>query len=311
MNLKNPTFKEISDEFGQELYEGTTVDDLTKTALLNYFKFSKISDPVKPKWVWMWQRNMNLFYPVYETELSMWKEYRENEWFYDKQKVNNKTHTEMTELTEDVKKELNRNLDRVFNQRYNGTTSQSGTGNNKTNATNETEQTTETNETNNTNGKNRNFNFNYPEANYQGGVIPYDLNNNPSVEFINTQADALNQENQNKNNNTTDNTTQTQEEEQNSTFSNSGTEANTTDQTQNDTETQNDAENRNQNIHNIYTDEYLYDGSNIIDLADKMIDLIQKANFFKNFVNHLERCFVHSYDSDDLDWEDFEYAESL
>lgn len=353
-NLKTPTFDDMVKKY-QDLYDGTDVDELTKASLRIYFDMLNISDRNEQRWKWLWKRNLILYYPVYKQELDMWKDYRTNEWFYDKVKLNDKHHTESTTLTEDLKRQIyrdlnrtlndkyeesrhdegkqndNGSLNRTFNEEYSGNRSESGTSKDTLNEKSTNNSTTNTTSNSETNSKDRNFSFNYPESNYQGGVIPYDINNNPSVEFISTQGDSLSKSNTESTDHEDQTSGGTHEATTNREYENSGTDGHTNEQTQKDIsenlrntssdstgnhtqdqkqtekEGQDATENRDQKIINEYTDHYDYDGSNIIDLADKLISLIQTANFFKEFVNHLDHLFDHLYIEDDMWEEDYEF----
>lgn len=307
-NSKIPTFKEMVDRYGDQLYQNIDIDDLTKTQLNEYFKYLRICDRVEEKWIWMWKRNLSMWIYTYNNEKGMWQDYRTNEWFYDKVKHNDKTHTESTDLTDDLRRQIDRTLNRTFKEVYAATLNGSGTGNTSGKDSNSQTNTENGTNTGTESGKGRNFSFNYPEANYQGGVIPYDLENNPSIEFINVQNDAINK---NDTTNTTQSTQNTENEgtnSQNSEYTNKETNDHTNDQTSGDTGNETQTEGRTQKIANEYKDIYEYDGSNISDLATKMVELIRDTNFFKELCDHLMVCFNCIYTCDDLDEEDFYYA---
>lgn len=288
--MKFKRFDEVSDPFS-----GVDIDAATKLQLSEYFSFDRISDTSEAKWKWLFKRRLNMLLPIYEQQLSMWKEYRAEEWFYDKIKVNEKKHDEWTNLTETQKqtliRTLNETIDRTAKETYEN--SQNLTGKDTTGQTDKTTSTSSGTFDENT--KDRQFNFQYPESNYTGGVIPYDINSNPSVEFISTQGDRIGLDHQTSNS------------ESDTDYSSDVTKDTTQDVTENSTknntdnetrdESQNDDTNfgRDQKVTSGYTDHYDYDGSNIIDLAQKLIDLLPQANFFKELVDGLYDLFNHTW----------------
>lgn len=127
------------------------------------------------------------------------------------------------------------------------------------------------------NGKSRDFAFVYPESNYSGGVIPYDLDNNPNVEFISTQADNVNrssasteQSGNTKTDSTTDSTSTTNEE--------SSSNADTTGNTDRDV-----------------TTTFTYTGTDISTLADQILAQLPATDFFRQFAEKLQGCFQRVY----------------
>lgn len=303
MNLKNLTFNEAVQKYGDRMYNGIEIDESTKASLLEYFGYMNISIHDPNRWISLWRRNLRMYINVYNQELDMWKEYRTEEWFYDKIKLNDKKHTETTSLTENVKRQIERDLNRTFGEIYRSIVegNSSGDNSNTINRTNSQDTNNENHEI--SNGKDRSFSFNYPESNYTGGVIPYDLNNNPVVEFISQQADSLNRKNTDQDGSTHLTGKDDSTEKGNYTNNTNGTEDRNTDQNSNETEDTGSNEDRTNTVTNEYTDHYEYDGSNIIDLANKMINLIPQSNFFLELVKHLEQLFCHVFSEDEIMFE--------
>lgn len=305
-----PTLMRIVDAKGIEwIFENTGVDDITQSALYNFFELDRLCCHSAIKWRWMWRRNLALYYPIYKQELEMWSEYRSLEWLYDKDKVNQKLHTEISktgEVTKEVEKEErtgSRTQDTTGRGESSGTGSSTShqDGNGTSNSSDDT--------TTDTTGKERAFSFNYPEANYQGGVIPYDIENNPSVEFISNQADRINKSNTVTHTEGTSGYENESNGKDTSEYSDNWESSGSLDEgTKSNTDATKDGTRDSKN-ELIYHDRYDYDGNNIVDLADKIINMLPNANFFKKFVDKMSICFSQNYDTDrielesDVDWD--------
>lgn len=282
------------------------VDELTKVALVEHFLYSRICSLNVERWRWMFKRNMRLYYPMYQQELSMWEEYRKLEWFYDKEKVNQKLHEEISTVDETTKDVLD--LTDVTNRTQDtaGSGDSSGTGESSSHqdesGTSHSDDTTDTTVT----GKSRAFSFNYPEANYQAGVIPYDLDNNPDVEFISTQGDTVNKSDTHTTGQSDSRYSGEQDNTSNSSYNDRwSSTGNLTGKDDKKTDSTKDGKRDSTNTL-YYHDRYDYDGNNIVDLADKLNELLQATNFWKRFVDRMEICFDMTFD-DGRVWEDRRY----
>ncbi len=338
------TLQEIVEEKGYNaIFAGTDVDAATQTALISYFAQDRINAPFD-KWQWQFKRNLNTYYPVYKDELEMWEERKTKEWFFDNvksstlnrditQDLDETTQQTLTQaLTEAIQATMNETatLDRDNTKHGTGTTDVSDSGSQTQNGsfsnnseTDDTKSATETtNKTTAENSKNRNFGFNYPESNYQGGVIPYDLTNNPSVEFINSQADRLDNKNVTENGTRTNSETGRTESEETGTntvnntdsrTTNTETETNITDntdetatkaQTNAKNTTKNDTRNNNKtralDVVNNIIETRTHQGNDINMLADQLIKAIPAANFFKQFTAILYKNFQQCYLVDEI-----------
>lgn len=285
-------FHELSEK--EDIYGTFPIDEETKKALLNFFYFDRLCDRPE-KFKWFWKRNLMLYYPIYKNQMDMWKERTVYEWFYDNFKDTVTTHDGQFRMTESDKRNLVDVVDRTIKEIFNGNIDSSGTSDGTINArSNENgESSNQYNDT--TNGKSRNFMFNYPESNYQGGVIPYDLSNNPNVEFIDNQSDSINSGSQNhvgsdEFTNSANRDTTTHEE----TSANTKTD-NVGDRTENENRTQDTTDTKEQGSETDWVQTVKRQGDNISDIAMKIIEQLPLTDFFKQFTDRMKVCFQNTY----------------
>lgn len=294
------TFSELVAKLGDtEVYKGTAVDLSTQNALDDFFAFDRLCDREK-KFLWFWRRRLNLFYPIYQQELEMWKERKAEKWFYDNWKNGTTTHDGTFALDETTKQDLVRQLDTTIKTIFGSKSMGETTGDSKQVHSGEYENASSGESDLTTDEKTRAFAFNYPEANYQGGVIPYDLDNNPNVEFIDTQSDGLRKstthEEHSEQGNGTDSATDTGHTEGTS----KGTTDSTTDTTQKTGETQNVTGVRDQDTKTHWTEETRKQQDNLNKLATELIEQLPTTNFFLKLVGNLAVCFETRRLEDDI-----------
>lgn len=187
---KTKYFKDFLND-NPNFYDTTNIDPETFGLLREYFYLTPICTNNNEKFSFYFRRNLLKWYPIYKEQLSLFLRLKTYDWFKDNVKENlekyrgtgtkdstiaeEETKKRLEELTETIRKALTNNKASTY------TETTQGTSNEQRNDTGKKDQS----------GKERNFNFAYPESNYQGGVVPYDLNNNPIVEFISTQSDKL------------------------------------------------------------------------------------------------------------------------
>lgn len=285
------TFSELIDKLGSdEVYKGTTVNSETQNALNDFFAFDRLCDKEK-KFLWFWRRRLNLFYPIYSQELEMWKDRKAEKWFFDNYKNDSVTHDGTFALDEDTKQELARELTSAINTIFASKSTGETTGETKGTHNGEYENSNSGQSESTTLGKNRAFNFNYPEANYQGGVIPYDIENNPDVEFIDSQADSLSKTNTTETHSDSGSGTDSSTDTGTSKGTSKGTTDNTTDTTQKTDESQTVTGTRDQNTATHWTETKRRQSDNINKLATELIEQLPTTNFFLKLVRQLSICF--------------------
>lgn len=374
------TLDELETKIGKNrIFEGSNVDDVTKDEILDYFRFDRLCDEEK-RFLWYLKRNLRKYYPIYKDEIEMWASRKALEWFFDNYKDEIHTHDGTFELDENDKKQITHELERIINDVFDGTITNNGKTNSKqddvthsegtgkdtgtnsgtsrdttheegsqngngsqsgtsSDTTHEEGETTDS-YTDNDNAKRRGFSFVYPESNYSGGVIPYDLDSNPSVEFISTQNDGIekstkthngtgtsendsesngttssNYENESTNENDVErNGTTSGEYESNREESTDGTASrvgeetktntqktdNTDDSTTNETSKDNEDDTRKQNTKTNWTETIRRQGDNINKLSMELIEELPTTNFFETFMNKLSICFQKTYIEDEL-----------
>lgn len=325
------------------IFAGTDVDAETQTALVSYFSQDRLNAPFT-KWQWLFSRNLNTYYPIYKDQLDAWTERKTYTWFYDNVKRETLESTKNTDLDETTSNQIAKTLAEIVQNTINETAvtdrdntkhstyagkvedsgSQNRTGsysNEDENNTNET--TTGTHQdTSAENGKAREFGFNYPESNYQGGVIPYDLTNNPSVEFINNQGDRITKLDKTSSGTTggtkgvtsdgsaSGNSTENASDQRitNNSITQDGTdntdETKTTNRTDNRNASTNDNTTENgtkaTDIQETINEIKTHQGDNLNKLADDLINQIPTTNFFKQFTAVLYKNFQQCYLVDEI-----------
>lgn len=329
-------FKDLVADIGDDaVYANTNVDSPTQNALDTYFALDRLCDR-RERFLWLWWRALNSAYPVYADQMEMWKERKAYKWFYDNQKDNTKIHDGTFTLDEDTKSELikaiNTKLDEI---------GKSVTDTDKTSTTNTTGETHGTSENTSTshaegtgenhddnestttgdsqdNGKSRGFNFQYPESNYSGGVIPYDIDNNPVVEFISAQADTITKATNahtDATDSSSDGTTASSEdatESSNSETSGTSTgtensEENTdsaTDTTRNATGSTNETDNavasKGQETTTHWEETTIYKSDSLTAIANELLAELPATDFFAQFVAKLKNCFQNDFLFDEI-----------
>lgn len=298
------TLEELKEKIGQPaVFAGTTVDEETQNQLLDFFLLDRLVAPQK-QFLWYWRRRLNLYYPIYKEELEMWAERKTEKWFFDNHKKETKTHDGTFKLDEETKAELQRTIARTVADVFAGTTS--GTGKSSGTTERSSDSTGESSDTyaNGSEGKDRNFSFNYPESNYQGGVIPYDLNNNPVVEFISTQGDHLDKSSDTHNGSGSDERHDTGDEIRSDQYENSGTNDHTNNTTADETDGETSTGTRGQETTTHWEESTDRQGDNLNALVDELITQIPSTNFFKKLTDKLKPCFQHTYLLDEIMEED-------
>ena len=202
--------------------------------------------------------------------------------------------------------------------------SQNRTGNYSNSDENDTDETKQgtRSDTSAENGKTREFTFNYPESNYQGGVLPYDMTNNPSVEFINSQGDRLTKTDKTSNGTTGENNNvhsegsasgSSTENASDQRITNDSRAQDATDNTD-ETKTTNRTDNRNASANDNTTENgtkatdieetineiKTHQGDNLNKLAEDLINQIPTTNFFKQFTAVLYKNFQQCYLVDEI-----------
>ena len=330
-------FRDVVADIGNDaIYINTGVDSSTQNALDEYFAMDRLCDR-RERFLWLWRRALNEAYPVYADQMEMWKERKAYKWYYDNQKDNVKTHDGTFKLDENTKAELIKAINTKLDEIGKSVTDTDRTGNSQT--TGETHGTSEntstghstaTGESHNENestttgnstdtGKQRNFAFAYPESNYSGGVIPYDIDNNPSVEFISTQGDAISKTH-NEHTDTTEGAEDgTTSSEENSTDTSngktSGTSAgseenqenidSTTDTTRNATGSTNEEDNsistKGQETATHWEETTTYKGDSLTAIARELLEELPATDFFSKFVAKLKNCFQNDFIFDEIE----------
>lgn len=253
------TYEELISDVGQEtIYHDIITDAATRNCLDDYFALDRLCAPRK-KFIWLYRRRLREAYPVYKDQMDMWATRVTLGWFKDNGKLNKTITAENIQtIGNEVSKAIG-TVDTTVKDNYNSSV----------------DSTTTSKDT--SNGKQRGFAFNYPESNYSGGVIPYDIDNNPSVEFINTQSDSISKsttESETISNVTTDSTDTTV------------TDTDTTDNTNTDTTGSTDRD---------VVTTFEYTGTDISALADQILAQLPITDFFKQFTNKLKTCFQGIY----------------
>lgn len=294
-------FKDLIAEVGSdEVYAGSGVDSATQSQLNLYFAMDRLCDRPE-RFMWLWRRNLLAAYPVYKDELDMWTERKAYKWYYDNQKNNVKTHDGTFELDENTKAELVRAIASKLEEvgKIILDTDSRGTSQSQSESESENENSSKGDSSNS--GKERAFSFQYPESNYSGGVIPYDMDSNPSVEFISTQADKLNKGSEQH--------TDIGNGSESSSTSDDGTTTGHTNSTTDNTKNQDASSNQNdnetgekkQNTKTHWEETTTYKGDSLTAIAKELLDELPATNFFETFVNKLKNCFQNAFIFDEIE----------
>lgn len=297
---KTPTFKEVIDEYtAAEVYKDTGVDQVTQDLLTHYFTYSRICVIEPEKFIWFYRRALKTWYPIYKDQLEAWAKYKALGWYRDNDRVIIEKYmgenTEERGIKEDFLSAVKRIMTGETDTNVVGkvtTDTESGTK-----AETVTAQTDASNDV--TNSKDRAFSFAYPESNYQGGIIPYDIENNPDVEFISNQADSISKT-------TVDHTGELDGTvDYNDTATGKSTTNQTTDTGQTNSSEGTDDTNSQREIDsqlagkNSYVKETTISGLYAIQIASDLFPLIQTTDFFNQLIQRLRTCFNLTYCEDD------------
>lgn len=289
------TFGELVDDIGADaVFVKTDVDDATRLALINFFELDRLCDK-QERFLWFWRRRLAENYPVYKDEVSMWAERKLEKWFFDNFKTESHTHTGTFKLDEQTAAELKRALDRAVADVYSGATTGKDHSESKGSGTRSDDTTGEESGSESTTGKERAFGFKYPEANYQGGVIPYDIDNNPNVEFIDTQTDRVSKGSRNTTGENSSSSTGTTTDTTTADGTSEGTATHTNNETVKEATDQTDKGTRGQQTETQWTEEIRRQGDNLNSLARDLIADIPNTDFFRAFTRRLKPCFQSSY----------------
>lgn len=268
-----PTFSQYLDKYGDiGLYDVPTVsvDGITRDALKAFFSDIVIGDtPIRFQSTF--RRAIMLYYPVYRDQIAVWAERTAKSWLYDNIRNYKLTHEGTATLDAKTIDAISSDATMIGKAIAKGQIDVSATSS----------STSDTSES----GKDRTFSFTYPESNYQGGVIPYDLDNDPAVEFIDTQADNVSMKNTHVETETEDES-QTRDERQNDT---TDTETRKTDQTNT----------VDQDTTNKWVETKEYDGDTLNKLTAELIEQIPMTNYFHQFTCKMFGCFEFIRISDD------------
>ena len=224
------------------------VEQSDRTLLEEYFEREYIGTSDEADWLWLWKRRVLKWYPLYLDEKNAWLERKDYKWFWDNQTTRKLTHDE------------------------------EGTRNYKLDATSKTtmdsDTTTTSTDTGSSDDKSRGFSFAYPESNYSGGVIPYDLNNDPNVEFISTQGDNVSRENHEDEHSGKSVTDMTSDTTKADTYSSDNTRD--------------------------YVDTWDARGNDLADILPKIMAGIEASDYFNRFINKLKPLFLNILLTDEL-----------
>lgn len=258
------TLEELKSDIGQnEIYKGCISDSETNDKLTDFFLLDRLGT-YRKRFLWLYRRRINVYYPIYKDQLDLWASRKTYEWFYDNVKGEWLTHDGVYKLDEWSKTQLLKEITKNVIDNFTQHTDEQGTS-----------DTTEK-------GKTRQFAFNYPESNYTGGVIPYDIDSNPSVEFINTQQDAITKN---------ESHTETQDEQDISS------------KDVNDTKQNENADNSGQHgeaSQTNYIEHKSKQGDNINKLLIDLLDELPSTDFFRQFTDKLKPCFQNTYLVDEV-----------
>lgn len=251
----NPLVKDLE----IDIFDKADIDEVTKDAVKDYFLYDRICINDTDKWQWLFRRRINTYYPIYKDQLDIWANRKTYEWYFDNYKDQTTIHDGEGSLTEAVDIKTQRELERLIKDIFKGNITSTGSSDSEDNT------------------KSRSFAFQYPESNYSGGVIPYDLDNNPNVEFISTQGDSIG-----KSTNHTDTESETDT-------------SNTDNNTTNETDTTNTDQDRKQNTTTDWKQTVSRQGDNINKLASELLTDVQRTDFFKQFIDKLRPCFQNVF----------------
>lgn len=287
------TFREARSKF--DVWEGTSVLEEDKNLLITALDLEVLCDENMDTWLFYWKRALLLNYPVYRDQVTMWAERKMKNWFFDNFKEIVTEHEGTFHLDEATKNEITENILRSMNDVFSG--KMNGETNRKINLSehSDSDGNTHNEYEDNTNAKGREFMFNYPEANYTGGVIPYDLDNDPNVEFLSTQHDSISRSNTQHDGSSeySDNTDRTSDTTENTATEN---ESNSTDdRNEEEKKGREDYGERAQDTVTHWIEKVNRQGDNINSLADSLIAQIPMTDFFRQFLDKILICFKREF----------------
>lgn len=292
----------VIEDIGQAaIFEKTLAKDDTDTQdkVSQYFMLDRLCAPRK-YWLWMFARTFDLWYNQYRDERDAWAERKTYAWFYDNLKKQTTQHDGKFKLDEATKSELLREAKQTVEDIFTGNQKQTTEKNTKTTDEQDSSRTGQSATSSQESGKDRSFAFAYPESNYSGGTIPYDLDNDPSVEFISTQGDTISKKNSASNTDTED-TDRTESSGTSTEAGNStGTTNNQTDRTTNDNSTDTGNTDRDQTTETHWTEVTDRQGDNLNALYKDLANSIPETDFFRRFVRRLQPCFQMTYIPDEI-----------
>lgn len=291
-------FCELVERIGNDAIYGTVLTDAATISALNeYFARDRLCDYDKA-FIWLYRRAIMRAYPVYKDSMDLWKERLVKGYFWDNQKsistTTDRDRVKVGDLTKDIIGDVDRRIKEILDG--NAVTDFTSTRNTDVKTTDDSTTTGTIDQT--VNSKNRQFAFNYPESNYTGGVIPYDLDNNPSVEFLNTQADGVARENTHTESESVTNEQGTSDTDENYVSNQKHKTDNTTSKTDDTDSTTNTKQNTKDtdNIDEIVIREYT--ATDITDITDKVLAELPITDFFAQFADKLQPCFQRVYLAD-------------
>lgn len=272
MMQRLPMFKDfVADASNVDrLYAGLGVDDNTIASITDYMSLMRIGD-IPDRFIWHYRRTLMDCYPVYRDQLDAWAERKSKAWFFDNIGTNKVTHDGTFGLDSVTQNEV----DTATKQIVKNLTKSSYNDKNSAESTGSTNRT----------GKDRVFGIAYPETNYQGGVVPYDLDNDPTIEFISNQSDHVDRMSENRSDETTTTT------EGNSTSDLDGSTTGTIDTNSKNTVDQNTATH--------WTETRDVTAIPYNQLMTELIRDLPSTDFFAQFMRRLSVCFEVARTSDD------------
>lgn len=289
------TMGELRVQIGTDgIFEGTDVDEKTRAAICDYFENDHLCANDK-MFLWLFRRELWKHYPIYQTQLAAWAERTTLEWLHDLRDKETKIHYGHEEINAHDLGNLKRVVSRAVSETINSEASADSDANGTKDHSGTVDQNASDARDSNSSTTGRAFNFGYPESNYTGGVIPYDLKNTPSVEFIDTQADALSSTASHENGSSESNTKDNYKDNTNDTAhseSSSSTDRNTDD---NETATQGTEGNSRRLSDDNYTDTFIYDRADLENIIQKILNTIPMTNFFEQLIRKLDGCFMHTF----------------
>lgn len=298
---RRKTLSDVINEHGKDwLFEDSGVDAATIDLICEHFELNFTCDQNDEKFKFYLRRRLRQKYPIYLEQLKAWEHYQDIGYFVDTSSDNKTTYTGKTTSLQ--------NTDSVTLSDTN-TSGESNTDNTKDTTTHTEGNYTDFSDTSEynmdttdseTNSKDRVFNFAYPESNYTGGVIPYNIDDNPSVEFIDRQTDSIHKDttHSESDGNRQSDTSQNGDSSSDGTVGEKGnSKTNTT-----------GASETNVNVDitqlgegtNDYTIEYSGKGLHYVDVYEKLRRLIPTTDFYQQFMYSLRRLFDTYETTDEL-----------